>query len=525
MSVRDSLRTSNVRIVAHTVAELQLIQAAVMAASSIVPLLFWEPYQVGIFLLSAVVTALVAGSVYFSTDTVPEPDIEHAMVIAGAGWLVTAAFGALPFLFTAYLTPPDVIASYLPVGAGYQSSVYYFQNPLHALFEGMSGWTTTGLTMAVHEPSLPHGLLWWRSVMQWAGGLGVILLTLTVLRQTGEKSNYLLYQSEAREQKLRPSVLGTLKELWQLYAGITAGAAVYLSFGIAILLDVSIWHALWSGVTHAMTGISTGGFSILDGSIGEYSSAAVELLFVPVMVAGAVSYPVYYAVIRERDWGKPLRSPQTRWLFILLGIGTPVLSILNAQTMAWERALRVSIFHYVSGLSTAGFQAASIGTWGPSAVVFIVAGAMIVGGCAGATVGGLKILRAYVLARGAFWQINRVFKPEHAVVDMWLGEEHLDYDRMVEEFMQAGVITVLYLVLLTLSLIVLLSVVPDKFTVVDVLFEVASAQSTVGLSSGISGPTMPVAAEVAIILQMWLGRLEILPVLVFVRTLVVGFEH
>ena len=194
----DRSRFSSVAIVGRNIGALQLIQAVLMFASIAVALVFGEFYQAGIFFLAGLITAAFGGLLYRVFDDAPEPKVKHALVIAGLGWFVTAVFGAVPFFLTAHLTPSAVLESYLPSGATYRSSVYFFQNPLHALFEGMSGWTTTGLTMAVHEPSLPHGLLWWRALMQWIGGMGVILLTVVVIRQATGVSSYLLFQSEAR---------------------------------------------------------------------------------------------------------------------------------------------------------------------------------------------------------------------------------------------------------------------------------------------------------------------------------------
>ncbi|WP_227379877.1 TrkH family potassium uptake protein [Haladaptatus halobius] len=529
MATNDSFelgRMSNLKIILRNIGALQLIQSGLMFASIIVTLIFGEFYQAGIFFLSGLLTGTFGGILYWVFSDAPDPKVKHAMIIAGLGWFITAAFGSLPFFLTAYLTPTGVIESYLPTGATYSSSVYNFLNPLHALFEGMSGWTTTGLTMAVHEPSLPRGLLWWRTLMQWIGGMGVILLTVVVIRQATGMSGYLLFQSEARERKLRPSVLGTLRELWTLYLGVTIFAAIYLTVVLAIFEpDYTISRAIWGGVTHAMTAISTGGFSILDNSIATYQSYIIEVLYLPIMILGGIAYPVYYAVIREKDTSELLQSPQTRWLIILIVFGVPVLTLLSVLQYSTSIAFRQSLFQYISGITTTGFQSAPIGDWPAAAIVFIVAGAMVIGGSAGGTVGGIKIIRAYIIGKGFTWKIQNVFFTEHEIPELNLGRERLSREEMNRETTEATLLVLFYIVTLIISLIVLTSVVGDKYTLADTLFEVASAQSTVGLSSGITDPTMPVAAEIVLIFQMWIGRLEIIPVLVFFRALFLGFSR
>ena len=144
---------------------------------------------------------------------------------------------------------------------------------------------------------------------------------------------------------------------------------------------------------------------------------------------------------------------------------------------------------------------------------------MLLGGSAGATVGGIKILRGYIIARGINWEVSRVFLPGHAVDDLRIGQRTFKADEANDEIRAAATFAFTYLLLLGLSLFVLLAVLPSEFTLADAIFEVATAQGTVGLSSGITGPGMPIIAEVLFIFQMWMGRLEIIPVLVLIHSI------
>ena len=283
-----------------------------------------------------------------------------------------------------------------------------------------------------------------------------------------------------------------------------------------------------------MTGQSTGGFSTLDDSIAGYDSYAMELVHVPAMITGAISIPVYYGILSERDIREFTRDPQVRVLFGLFIVGVVGLTAFLARwigvpysgdpvgylgRVATSGAFRDGLFQFISAQTTTGWQTSAIGDWNNGAVLFIVLGAMLLGGSAGATVGGIKILRGYIIARGISWEVSRVFLPGHAIDDLRIGQRTFTANAANDEIRAAATFAFTYLVLLGLSLFVLLAVLPSEFTLADAIFEVATAQGTVGLSSGLTGPEMPVIAEVMFVFQMWMGRLEIIPVLVLIRSI------
>ncbi|WP_059059088.1 TrkH family potassium uptake protein [Halobacterium hubeiense] len=506
-----------------------------MLVPLLVSLLYREWYNAVAFLSAAGITVLAGAAAYKLCEDAPEPKRYHAMIVAALGWLVTAAFGALPFVIAAYLTPPAVLESFVPAGASYQSSLLHFQNPLHALFESMSGYTTTGLTMSVHEPSVGHGFLWYRSQMQWIGGAGMIVLSLAILRQPHGTAGISLYQSEARSEKLRPSIVGTARAIWKIYVGITALVAVYLAAATFLVNPgYGIENTIFDAVNHAMTGQSTGGFSTLDDSIAGYGSYAMEVIHIPAMITGAISIPVYYGAVSERDLREFARDPQVRVMFGLFVVGVLGLAAFLARwvgvpydgdplaymgRVATSQAFRDGLFQYISAQTTTGWQTSAIGDWNNGAVMVIVLGAMLLGGSAGATVGGIKILRGYIIARGISWEVSRVFLPSHAIDDLRIGQQTFKAAEANDEIRAATTFAFTYLIVLALSLFVLLAVLPSNFTLADAVFEVATAQGTVGLSSGITGPGMPVIAELLFIVQMWMGRLEIIPVLVLINSI------
>ena len=297
--------------------------------------------------------------------------------------------------------------------------------------------------------------------------------------------------------------------------------AAYLFLGlIAVLPEYGLWPSLFDAVNHAMTGVATGGFSTLDDSIAGYGSAAVELLHVPPMVLGAIAFPVYYQVLRARDPRLFWQDPQFRSMIVLFGVLTAALVLLLGGIAEVATPLRDALFQVVSGVTTTGWQTSSVGDWEPSAVLLLGWGAMIATGSAGSTVGGLKLIRAYVLTRAVAWRIHKVLLPSDAVLPFRVGERTLGSDEMQREVADAATFSFLYLVILFAGTVITAHLVGPEFTVADAVFESISAQGNVGLSTGIAGPQMPVLIELLFIFQMWIGRLEIFPVIVLLRTLV-----
>ena len=559
---RDGPFPTDLAIIAGDIGSLLLMEAGLMTISAVIALGFGELYAALGFLTAGGVTAAVGGLAARRFADAPNPKMKHGMVIAAGGWLMVATFGALPFLLTAWLTPPAVMDTFVPAatdtsgwtaievgGTTTLSSLAYFRSPLHALFESMSGWTGSGLTMAIHEPSLPRSIQWWRSFIQWVGGVGVIVLTVSILSRPGSGS-YALYRSEAREEKIHPSVVSTVRTVWKLVVGYTL-LSVGLLFGAILASDsayaasLPLWEVAWQALNHAMTGLTTGGFSVTYNSIATYNSPLVEAVLLPIMILGAVAFPIHYLVLHDRKWRKLVTDVQTRWLFVLLGLGVVTLSVQNVLSVpaapdafasqsflpfsvpdlgaAELDATRDSTFQWVSALTCTGFQSAPIGRWLAAGKVMLV-GAMVLGGAAGSTVGGIKVIRGYTIARGIRWQFRRVFLPSNAVVTATIGDRTLDRETMEREFSEAAIVTLLWVILLVVSSAVLVNLAGPDFGYADALFEVASAQGNVGLSTGITGPTMSPLAEAMFVLNMWVGRLEIIPVLVFIRAGIAGLD-
>ena len=418
-----------------------------------------------------------------------EAQLKHGLIVAALGWLVVSALGALPLWLTS------------------QGQAFPYREPVDAFFEAMSGFTGTGLTMAPNPEILPRTLQWWRTFMEWVGGMGVIVLMLTLLVGPG-RSAVSLYFAEARAEKIHPSVASTVRTMWWIFALFT---------GLAIAVLWAVGMPLWDAINHAMTALATGGFSVRAESIGAYRSWALEVAVMVVMLAGATSFAVHYQFLRHgpRAFAEDL---QTRWLWAAGLVGTGALGLVGVAARGWPSSFREGAFQWISALTCTGFQTTSLTGWANVPKLLMVVG-MVLGGAAGSTAGGIKLLRFAFLVRGVSWQLKRFGQPPDALVPLRMGDEALPEAVAYRRIAEAAFLLFLWVSFLVLGTLILAILMPSA-SLADALFEVASAQGNVGLSVGITSQAMPLGAKLLLCFHMWMGRLEILPVLVLVRSLV-----
>ena len=515
--------------------------AGLVLISTLIPAVWGEWWVLPGMVLSGLVPLAVGTGLTRTFEGAADPGRLHGMTIAASGWFLVAVFGSLPFLLVAWTASLDPSVLGIPArftGAGTRtySTLAAFRDPLNGFFESMSGFTGTGLTMVDDESALPRTLQWWRSFIEWVGGVGVIVLTTAILARPGSGS-LTLYESEARSEKIHPSIVSTVRTIWWIFLLFT-----FLSVLVLWLAGMPMWDA----INHGMTGLATGGFSITDDSIATYDSVLIDFALIPIMTLGSIAFPVHYLIL-QGDLRNLHADLQTRWMFAFFGLGTLALTAflfvqgayrtesmtvagiaLQGRTATLFQSFRYGLFQFVSAASCTGFQTAgSLGPgWTPQAQLTVVGG-MFVGSAAGSTVGGIKLIRLLTLAKGILFRIRGVFYPSSAVRTFRLDGRALSDEEAAQEFEEAAIITFLWIVFLALAAFVLLLALPmgaDGYTVENVLFEVASAQGNVGLSSGITGPGMPAVTKLMFLFNMWIGRLEIIPVLVLLRSLFVSRE-
>ncbi|GAA5818077.1 MAG: TrkH family potassium uptake protein [Methanobrevibacter sp. CfCl-M3] len=370
---------------------------------------------------------------------------------------------------------------------------------VNAFFENISAWTTTGFTMFQDVEALPYSILFLRCLEQWIGGLGLVTLMMGAVLRSG-KTVVQLYRSEARDEKISPSIGNTLKKLIKVYVLITI-------FGIAIFKIAGM--PIFDAICNTFTSISTGGIPIKNSSMGFYNNNLFSLISIVIMIIGATSFLTVYKSFRTKflsflkDLQFQLMISLIVIFFIILHFTTDI-SYMNI------------LFHVISAITTTGSSLDSsiqIANWSSVTKVMIIL-LMIIGGSVGSTAGAIKLMRVILIFKGFYSQIMNVLSPESRVIKLKISNLKIN-DTSIKE---ANSYLSFYMTLLIIGWLVLIFYGYDPF---NALFDVTSAQGNIGLSTGIISSTMPIIAKIMLIINMWAGRLEIISLLVLIRA---GFD-
>jgi len=445
----------------------------------IVALIFGETQYIINFLIIGLFSIILG----FILRRLPFDDrrlrLRHGMIIAAIAWLWAAFIGSLCLVSITHLSF------------------------LNAYFESMSAYSGSGLSIFINVEILPQSVLFLRSIEQWVGGLGVVIMVIGILIRPGTTAAR-LYKSEAREEKIKPSIASTVRTIWWIYVLYTI---------VGIVLYVLAGMSLFDAINNTFTNLSTGGMSIKNNNIGAYHSDIITIITIILMIIGGTSFLVHYNALKGRVLDV-FRDLQIQAMIIIVAVFS-ILLIVYAQFTNLN-----AIFYVVSALSCTGSNTLPVSTmaaWAdyPKVVLTI---AMIIGMAAGSTTGALKLVRVVTLVKGIFWEVKRILSPEGSVITRKMGGKTVGD----VEIREAGSYTFIYLLLIFISWLVLMQY---GFGGIDSLFEVASAQGNVGLSTGIVSPTMPSVAEIFLIFNMWIGRIEIIPALVLLKLLVDQFRR
>lgn len=508
------------RSVLRDVGGIQLLLGPTLLLPGLVSLLYGEFYSAFSFAISSAMATLFGVITYRSITPSEENGPSQAMVTAVAVWLAASFFGAFPFFIAANITPVHVADSFVPAGETYSSSLFFFKNYLNAFFESVSAYTTTGLTMSIHEPSIGKGLLFYRSFAQWLGGAGMVVLSLAVLQRSGKMHGLIMYHAEAKSKKLRPNVTQTARAIWKVYLSLTGISILYLFIATyTVIPETQFIQNLFESVNHAMAGQSTGGFSTFDKSIAHYNSYAMEMIYLVPMLLGAFSIPLYYKVYDKGSLREFWLDNQARWLIYLITSGSVLLTIMLFASFGLSQSIREGVFHFVSAMTTTGWKTADFDTWPAPAILLLATLPMIVGGSAGATAGGIKIFRIYLIAKGFAWRLKKILQPSRSIIALNLGHKRYLYKDISDDLMEAYTFSMMYLGVLLLGILVTATYAGDEFQLIDAIFESVSAQGTVGLTTGITDPSMSPVLKITFIIQMLIGRLELIPVLIMIHSL------
>lgn len=365
---------------------------------------------------------------------------------------------------------------------------------VQALFEAVSGWTTTGLSV-MDVTVTPPIFLFYRSFMQFCGGLGFVMIMMTFVQG---RMGMVLYNAEGHPDKLMPTLRETVRTIVLMYmAFLTVGVGAYVLCGMPV----------FDAVLHTMGALSTGGFSNRAESIGAYHSAAIEGVTIFLMLVGTTNFAILLLIVR-RKWRDAFRCSELRFLGVLLAVFVPItaLVLMTGLYMTLGDGLRQALFNIVSALSTTGYATMSYAGW-PQAAVGIMILMMLIGGGAGSTAGGIKLSRMLIMLKASLAELRQRVSPEHEVRTPFYvraqGRTPIDSQLLR---CTSGFVT-LYLMIFAAG--TLLLSVTERAPLADCMFEFASSLGTVGLSIGLTGPTTCAATLLVEIAGMLLGRLEI----------------
>ncbi len=360
--------------------------------------LFWALYdqdgQTAAFVFS-ILTCLGSGALLYVPNRRVSGDVyrREALVVVGLGWLFAAAFGALPFVFSGVLP-------------GYTD----------AFFETMSGLTTTGASVFTADTfaDCPRSIMFWRCLTHWIGGMGIVVLFVAVFPLLGVGGKE-LFRSEVpgpTPEGFRPRVAATAAVLWGIYIAMTV-----LLAGLLCLEGMDLFDAL----CHTFATLATGGFSTHFESVAAYDSPVIDVTLGVFMLLAGSNFALYHRALRGEP-GALWRDAEWRVYVAIIGGATLLVAALTWGHGVYGdpvSALRHSFFQVVSLQTTTGFATADFDLW-PAAARFLLVAIMFIGGCAGSTAGGIKVIRWILLAKVALYAVRRSFN-HHAVVGIKVG--------------------------------------------------------------------------------------------------------
>jgi trk system potassium uptake protein TrkH len=448
------------------------------------------------FLVSGAIAGGTGGAVALATRGDHRLDVREGFLVVSLTWLAAAALGALPYLFSG---DPQV------------------SRPIDAYFEGMSGFSTTGGSIVVDVEALPRGLAMWRQFSQWLGGIGIIVLALAVLPRLRVGGRQLLeHEMPGPEiESLRTRIRDTARRVWILYIALTAAllGLFLLLWATGVDEEMSPFHAF----AHAFATIPTAGFSTKVDSIESFAPAT-QWLVILFMVLGGINFALMYRALVRRHLRSTARDEELRLYLALLAIGSFVVvtEIWTEDVLSGWDAVRAGTFTAVSTMTTTGFSVEDYNTW-PALALMTIVGLMFVGGSAGSTTGSVKVVRHLLLGKILRREIDQTLHPE-IVLPVRLNRSVVEERtlRAVSSFI------LLYIGIFVIGAAVLAIDAARtglELSVLDAISVSASMLSNVGPAFGIGGPLgsfEPFSDFSTIVMTglMWLGRLEVIPIVV-----------
>lgn len=470
----------NYKMVGFVLGRIFLIEAALMLFPMGCAAIYGEWSVVLSFLWPALIVLALGLITSLRTPQNTKIYARDGLAIVALVWVLMSVFGALPF----------VISGEIPSFAD-------------AFFETVSGFTTTGSTILTDVEALSHGTLFWRSFSHWIGGMGVLVFAMAVLPMTDGRAMHLMRAEVPGPTcgKISSKLSDSAKILYAIYLVMTVIETILLCAGGMPLFDALI---------HAFGTAGTGGFSNYGASIAAFHSPLIEWIITFFMVLFGINFALFYRAITG-DWRDALRSEELHWYLGIYGTATifSTMLLLPRYHGFWE-ALRYGSFQVASVMSTTGYATADFNLW-PVAVKMVLLLVMIVGGCAGSTAGGIKVVRTALLFKLGRREIRHTFQPRKVQVVRFEGKG-------VEEGMLSQVAMFFCVYVLMLLLGAFAISLEGRFDVETNLTAALTCLSNVGPGLGAVGPVENFAgygpfAKLVLSLLMLAGRLELFPIL------------
>jgi trk system potassium uptake protein TrkH len=438
------------------------------------------------FALALVVTSVIGHAMRHAGGHAAEGAVDgmrrvEALAVVSGSWLLIAQFAALPFMW---------------VGLG----------PIDALFESMSGLTTTGATVFRDFSAYGHGLFFWRGMTQWLGGMGVIALFVAILPRLaiGGREIFFAEVSGPEDEKVSPQIRRTAAVLWRLYAALTVMQTV------ALRIAGMSWY---DAINHAFTTLAAGGFSPHPLSVAGYQNAAAEWIIIAFMFIAGANFALQYRALLRRDWRLLTGDEELRAYTGVIVVATAVVAWAIWGANDAGAPVRTALFQVVSIITTTGYASVDFQLWNDQAKMVLL-GLMFIGGCAGSAGGGPKVVRHVLLAKYTLQELRRALHPR-AILPVKLG------GRVVPPSIMQGVVVFFLSYMLTFAICSAI-VILFGADIVTGISATAACLGNVGPGFNAVGPMANFAdlhpvSRIALTLAMWIGRLEVITVLVILR--------
>ncbi|MCI8451311.1 MAG: TrkH family potassium uptake protein [Eggerthellaceae bacterium] len=489
----------DLRVIGHYLGTLILFSALIMAVPLLVALIFqeWEPAARYLFSIGI---ALTAGALLRFLRVEPgRLNRRQALAITGAAWIILALFASVPLYFSGH-----------------------YVTYLDALFDGVSGLTTTGATVIQDLNHLSNADNMFRFMMHLLGGLGLIVVALSI-GLFGKRAGASLYSSEGRSEHVVPNVVQTTQFIAGITVEIVAVATVIIG-SICLMAGMEPSRAILQALWLSISAFVTGGFTPMSQSIMYYHSGVIEFVIMVLMILGTISFVMYAEVWKGRV-GTFFRDIETRTMLIWVGIMTVVLTASLAAGPLFSdlpALLRRGLFMVVSAFTTTGFQVVTsnqLTTAFTSGAFLTLALIMAVGGSAGSTAGGIKFSRVGIIFKSMVATIKEALAPDSARVVV--AYNHVGRRVLSPEIVkEAMTVFILFVVTYVVGALVGIA---HGYEATQAIFESVAMTSNGGITTGLATPGMPMSLELFYIFQMWAGRLEFVTLLALMVEVAASF--